>query len=72
MGSNAFLEKKGREWYVDHVIVNASDEVLPYPDRTDVASAMEGIIGAVWLDSGKDLEAVKKVIRNLLGEDYFD
>ncbi|CZT14584.1 uncharacterized protein RCC_12056 [Ramularia collo-cygni] len=33
------------------------------------ATTIEAIIGAVWFDSGKDLDAVKKILPALLGEE---
>lgn len=33
--------------------------------KTTLASSMEAIIGAVWIDSGKSLEQVLKVMQSL-------
>jgi len=33
--------------------------------KTTLASSMEAIIGAVWIDSGKDLKQVQEVMHNM-------
>jgi len=35
------------------------------PSRDFLASATEALIGAVWLDSGRDMQAVQSVIETL-------
>lgn len=65
--SNENLEKC-REWYLDTMITDVEGEYMP-SNRTIAASMVEAIIGAVWMDSDKDLEVVKVAIRNLLDED---
>lgn len=42
------------------------------PSKKAKATTVEAIIGAVWFDSGKDLEAVKKILPALLGEELDD
>jgi ribonuclease III len=35
------------------------------PSRNFLASATEALVGAVWLDSGRDIQAVQSVIETL-------
>ncbi|KAF2137433.1 uncharacterized protein K452DRAFT_278680 [Aplosporella prunicola CBS 121167] len=56
--SNEYLDKRGRELGLETFIVkNLAQGKVVY--KRTMASTMEGILGAIYLDSGKNLEKVE-------------
>ncbi|OBT63704.1 hypothetical protein VE03_06134 [Pseudogymnoascus sp. 23342-1-I1] len=62
--SNTGLERVGRRIHLDE-IVNANPSQQGYVSPRIVADTLEAIIGAVYLDSGKDIESVRLVMATL-------
>lgn len=64
IGSNANLAKVAREVGLDdHVILNPG-HIGAVSDKT-LATTVEAILGAVYLDSDKDMDAVKTAMSQL-------
>lgn len=64
MGTNDVLSRRGREHGVADLVVRNPCQQHRGPKST-LASSMEAIVGAVWIDSGKSLEQVQKAMQNL-------
>ncbi|KAK5085215.1 hypothetical protein LTR05_004495 [Lithohypha guttulata] len=64
IGTNEVLSLVGREQGVADIIVHNPCHGRSVP-KTTLASSMEAIIGAVWVDSGKSLVDVRRVMQNL-------
>ncbi|KAL6703261.1 hypothetical protein ACN47E_010049 [Coniothyrium glycines] len=65
VASRAALNAKGRELGFDkHLLLDGGRSELG-PSKDDVAEAFEAILGAVYVDSGQSLEAVKNVLRGI-------
>jgi dsRNA-specific ribonuclease len=47
--------------------LNAHHEGAISKDK--LASTVEAIIGAVWFDSNKDFEVVRRVVKDIYGDD---
>ncbi|KJK75830.1 hypothetical protein H634G_09194 [Metarhizium anisopliae BRIP 53293] len=62
--SNNNLQKLQQEWKLARFIKTPFKNKGNVP-RTTGASTMEALVGAVWLDSGRDLRVVHHVIHNL-------
>ncbi|EME42661.1 hypothetical protein DOTSEDRAFT_36487 [Dothistroma septosporum NZE10] len=67
--SNASLFRIGRLHGVDDLLCSVSDSQFMRPGVEMVATAMEAILGAIWLDSGKSIAIVKRVVRLWFGDD---
>ena len=63
-GSNKNLEKIALEKGLDKFLVKNPSQGEEAP-RTTLASSVEALIGAVWLDSGRDIEKVHLIIEAL-------
>lgn len=62
--NNTHLEMIGRRIHIDE-LVNANPSQQGYVSPRIVADTLEAIIGAVYLDSGKDTESVRLVMSTL-------
>ncbi|KAK8125031.1 RNAse III [Apiospora kogelbergensis] len=61
--SNQNLEKIGRDaGLARYIILHPAQKHVA---RTTLASAVEALVGAVWLDSSKDYATVRRVVRAL-------
>jgi ribonuclease-3 len=63
-GSNASLESLGRRLGLESLVTKNPSQHGDVP-RTTVASTVEALIGAVWIDTGNDFHQVQLVIQNL-------
>ncbi|KAF9737453.1 hypothetical protein PMIN02_000855 [Paraphaeosphaeria minitans] len=64
VGTNNHLEQLATRWGMEKLIVENPLQKGQYPKET-LAATVEAIIGAVWVDSDKDLAAVQKVLNTL-------
>ncbi|KAK6527409.1 hypothetical protein TWF694_004398 [Orbilia ellipsospora] len=63
---NKNLQKCAEELTItSEILPNAAQQPLERVPKTTAASTMEALLGAVWLDSNKDFEQVKKAAVNL-------
>ncbi|KFY46875.1 hypothetical protein V494_00285 [Pseudogymnoascus sp. VKM F-4513 (FW-928)] len=62
--NNINLERVGRQIHVDQLVNRNPSQQGDVPPRT-VADTVEAILGAVYLDSGKDIESVRLVMARL-------
>lgn len=62
--NNTNLERVGRRIHIEDLVNKNPSMQGVVPPRT-VSDTVEAILGAVYLDSGKDLDAVKLVMANL-------
>ena len=64
VASNKNLDRLGNQHGIDRFILKNPSQGIYVPFKVMTAT-MEAILGAVWLDSGEDLEVVKRVMRRL-------
>ena len=68
MESRASLAEKGRAIGLHKELL--LPEGVEGPKNFQIAESFEAIIGAIYLDSGKSIEVVKKVINNIKLDDH--
>lgn len=64
VGTNDKLRQIATKWEMEKFIVENPLQEGEYPKET-LAATVEAIIGAVWVDSDKDLATVQKVLNTL-------
>ncbi|KAF2803434.1 uncharacterized protein BDZ99DRAFT_512179 [Mytilinidion resinicola] len=65
VATNEHLKNVAKEWGLkEYIKENPSQE--DKEAKTTLASTVEGIIGAVWVDSDRDFGAVQRVIKKLV------
>ncbi|KAK7189020.1 hypothetical protein DPSP01_004127 [Paraphaeosphaeria sporulosa] len=64
VGTNDHLKQIAIKWGMERLIVENPTQKGQYPRET-MAATVEAIIGAVWVDSDKNLAAVQKVLNTL-------
>ena len=64
MVSNVNLAQAGRVAGLDALVIGNPSQLGMVSDKT-VATTVEALLGAVYLDSGKDIVAVKSAMRAL-------
>ncbi|KAK3989422.1 ribonuclease III domain-containing protein [Cladorrhinum sp. PSN332] len=64
VGSNELLDTLGRRLALDKFVTKNPCQQGDVP-RTTVASTVEALIGAVWIDTGNEFHQVQVVIQNL-------
>lgn len=62
--SNTVLERIGRQIHLDELVNNNQSQQGVVSPKT-LTDTFEAILGAVYLDSGKNIEAVRRVMANL-------
>ncbi|KFY16796.1 hypothetical protein V492_01089 [Pseudogymnoascus sp. VKM F-4246] len=62
--NNINLARVGRQIHVDQLVNRNPSQQGDVPPRT-IADTVEAILGAVYLDSGKDIESVRLVMARL-------
>ncbi|KAK3291751.1 ribonuclease III domain-containing protein [Chaetomium fimeti] len=65
IGSNRSLEAHGRRLGLDKFVIKHPGQQGQDVPRETLASTVEALIGAVWIDSGQDFNQVQSVIGNL-------
>jgi dsRNA-specific ribonuclease len=64
VGSNESLDTLGRRLALDKFVTKNPSHQGDVP-RTTVASTVEALVGAVWIDTGNDFHQVQLVIQNI-------
>lgn len=65
IGSNKSLEAIAKQLDLDRFIIKNPSQKNEEASRVTLASTVEALIGAVWVDSKQDFNQVQSVIRNL-------
>lgn len=65
IGSNKSLEAIAKQLDLDRFIIKNKSQKGAEASRVTLASTVEALIGAVWVDSRQDFNQVQSVIRNL-------
>lgn len=64
IGTNDALSQRGRQQGLADLVIKHPCQQHRVP-KTTLASSMEAVIGAVWIDSGKNLEQVRTTMEKL-------
>lgn len=65
IGSNANLSDLGRQVGLENYISTNPSQGNETPSPAVVATAVEALIGSIWLDSRRNLQSVRQVVLNL-------